>query len=1010
MLDFTFPISIALDRVSFVNHCKLVFIVAAVALLSAAAFGQSLTATILGTVSDSSGGVIVGANIKVTNSNTGVTAWRGTSGNAGEYVAPLLPIGSYDVSAEQPGFKKVRITGVVLALDQHAQVNLLMTPGEVVQSVTVSGDVAAIHLDTNTSSVGTVITPAQVRDLPIYNNDATNLLALVNGVVNGNGSAATSVSTWQMSINGSRTLNTEVTLDGTSVIENVTGQISALPPPDALEEMRVMTSAYTAENGRTSGGTISVAVRSGTNVIHGSLYAMERNEDMDANNFFNNLKGVRRPLDRYNQFGGTLSGPVRFPKLYNGKNKTFFLYNYQNTLTRAPNTVTETVPGAAFKSGDFSAASIKVYDPLTGTSPSPFPNNVIPVTRIDSAAAKIMGLVPLPNAAGTLDLANSRSINNFVWPQSPVNTGPRHSAKLDHAFTDKIRIFGSVFAWASNSMPTKTFNNALDTASQSSTNGYDASAGYTHLISPTLFTDVRFGFYRWVQIPKSDGTGTNVLQTLGIGNAPMDVPPNLQITNWTTMGPSAAGSGSLGASNTFQWTGTITKVLMSHTIKAGVQFRKSQYNSFNPTSYPNGEYSFTGGITNKGGVGGNAVDALADFLLGEIASAQYELPQPETGRRNWNMAAFVQDDWKATPRLTINVGLRWEYENPIKNVNDILSRVDLVSGQLLWAGHNASDTANLSTTKLNLGPRLGLAYSLGPKTVIRTAFGIFHSQIMSNLGGAVMYPGYDIVQNFPANGSTPQPFKLAQGMPLTAVNPLNPLLALQSATLANPLAAGASSVFAQVNPLPGIIQWNFGIQQDLGFKTIGEANYIGNHGLHLPLMFNTNLPPFAASDELTLTGIATVTQAARPLPLFSATAGFYDCCTSSYDSLQLSARRQFSSTLSFQVGYTWSKSIDDGSGTANFSHRGSALPNQGQPLDSQFPDQPDLLRAGRYAVEYFANQREPHRPEPASLGSGIGRQRDPFPDVRERAGNSVPDTGKLIEFSAETVGADRLFR
>jgi hypothetical protein len=899
-------------------------------ILASTVGAQTQTATIVGTVSDSSGAVIAGAGVRVANADSGVVAWSGTSGSAGEYAAPLLPAGNYNIIAEHPGFKKVAIDRLILTLGQRAEVNLVMTPGEVVESITISGgDVATALLDTATSWVGTLITPSEMRDLPLNGNDATQLMTLVPGVSTGGTSGG--ITSYQMSINGGKTLSTEVTLDGTSVIENATGQISALPPPDALQEFRAMTSAYSAENGRSGGGTVAVAVKSGTNGLHGGLYELMKNEDLDANNFFNNLKGVHRPMDRYNQFGGTVSGPVFIPRLYNGKNKTFFLYNFNDTLTRSPTVITETVPSAAFKSGDFSSATIKIYDPASGAYGlrTPFPNNVIPVTRLDPTAAKYMALLPLPNALGSLDPQNSRSINNWVKPEIVVSTGPRHTGKLDEALGDKIRLFGSIFQWASNGPVAATLPGPLNSSASGWHNGWDGAFGLTHIITPTLFLDVRFGFYRWIEMSQPDSTGTNVAQALGIASTPVaDVPPYIAITNWQAMGPPTV-SVKNNYSNTFQTGASLVKVFSAHNLKTGFTVRKIQFNSFYPNSYYNGEYSFGGTITNQGGVGGNAVDTLADFLLGKVTSATYEIPQPLTGRRHGNVSAYVQDDWKVNSRLTINAGLRWEYESPTTVVNNLFSIIDLNTGGMLVAGVNASPSLNLNASKRNFDPRLGFAYSLTPKTVIRAAAGMFYAGIP--LGGNYSYPGFDVVQNFPQPGAgLAQSFSLSQGMPLTAVQNLkNPFAALQNATIANPFSA--SQYFYQYQPLPTIYQWNFGVQRDLGFRTVLEVNYIGNHGAHLPMAISLNTPAFAAGQQLAIESNTVDTQEARPFPTMSTFAGTFNAGSSHYEALQVTARRQFSEKIAFQVAYTWARALDDGDGN------GFSQPQSGASLD-QFPN------------------------------------------------------------------------
>jgi len=883
---------------------------------------QNLTATISGTVTDPSGSSISGAKVTITNKNTGVQAWSGTTDGSGQYVAPQLPVGTYTATAEQTGFKRAEVRDIILSIDQRASVNIVMAVGQISESITVS-DKAAARLETDNSSISTLITPSQVTDLPIPNRNITNLLALVGGVAHGG--ASTNVNTSQLSFNGSRTLNTEATLDGVSVIEAATGQIVVLPSPDALQEFRVLTSGYSAEYGRTSGATISLITKAGTNSFHGAVYELFRNEVLNANNYFNNARLLPRPQDRYNQFGGAIGGPVILPKLYNGKNRTFFFLNSENTIQTSPSTPSQTVPSAAFRSGDFSASPVLVYDPVTRT---PFPGNKIPLSRIDPAASKILALVPLQNTTGTADPQNSRFINNYVNPQVLGASYPKNTGRLDHAVNDRFRLYSSLHEWATNQPSAQFFNNALNNnGGDSEHTGYDSSTDYTHIWTPTFITDFRFGYARWREFKDLPSSGINVQQVFGIARSPAPVAPHIAISGYPDLG-SNSNSVQHNISNTFEFAGSATKVLAAHTIKFGAQLRKNQFNNFNPGGNFYGVYSFNGELTNSNLSGGNAVNGLADFLLGQIKTAQYDIPQPETGRRNFNAGVFVQDDWKVNSKLTVNAGVRWEYESPLRNVNNIYSRVDAVTGQLLVAGKNASETLNLETGKLNFGPRIGFAYSATPRTVIRSAFGIFYSQVMSNLGGSVTFPGFAVQQNFTNAGTgIAQPFSLSQGVPLIAVQDLaNPLNLLKAVSITNPLSPGAQ--FTDISHLPSVLQWNFGVQQDLGKGVIFDANYLGNHGTHLPISLTGNLPDFNQANQIAFAGNTAATQMARPFPTVGGIGGINDAASSSYHALQLRGRRQFSSSFAFQATYTWAKAIDDASGIYNFSQPNGLVSGQ----------------------------------------------------------------------------------
>lgn len=898
---------------------------AGLAVLAPESPAQTLSGTVAGTVSDASGAVVPSAAVTITNVETKVTVWKGRTDPAGSYRAPGIPAGRYDLSFEAPGFQKFEVKGIVLAIDQRARVDATLRPGEVAQSVTVTAE-SASRLDTESAVVGTTIDPSQITDLPIAGRSVTNLLTLVTGVVNsGSGS---SVNWWQMSINGTRTLNYEFTLDGISVISGVTGNIGTLPAPDAIREFKVQTSGYSAEYGRTSGATVSSVIASGTNQLHGSVYEYLRNEAFNANGFFNNLRGIRRPRDRYHQFGGTLGGPLLLPGLYNGRERTFFFYNLDKQLLRTPSTPNVTVPDAAFRSGDFSASPVVVHDPL---SSSPFPGNRIPQNRIDPAARKITGLMPAPNSPGVADPVVNRRLNNFFSSQV-LSRGPiRHTGRLDHSVGAAARLFGSL-SYFSNPQPAAYFlpgplNNNIGFQDD---HGFTANTGYTHVWRPDFITEVRLGFTREYSARDPDTLGINVAEVFGIARSPAASAPRLQIAGWPEMGTNV-NTYFRTVNNTWQTSTAATWVRSGHLVKFGLQLRKNQHNAFNPGGQWMGIYAFSGEMTSPNRVGGVATQGLADFLLGLVKTANYDLPQPMSGRRNSNLGLFINDDWKVSRRLTLNAGLRYEYESPVTASNNIYSRLDPWTGKLLAAAKNASRDLNLPTPKLNLAPRLGVAYSLTGRSVLRAAAGAFYGQIFSNLGGITSYPGYQVAQTFPNLGAgVAQPFSLSQGLPLIAVQDLNnPFQAERNATPSNPLFTGAS--YASVTPLPLTYQWNFGLQHNLGRGVIVDATYLGTRGLHLPLFLTMNAVPVERGEEVAFLATTVAAQMARPFPTLGAFGAQFHAGDSIYHSLQLTASRQLASGLSFRASYTFSKTIDDGSGIYNYS--------QPHGIDSgQFPE------------------------------------------------------------------------
>lgn len=911
------------------------------ATLSISVMAQDTTARLSGMVRDALGAAVPNATITLTNTATRAQQPPISTNDSGEYTVLQVPPGSYTLTVEAQGFRKSTTT-LQLSVASKVDVPVTLQPGDVSETVVVTAQ--AEQLNRSDATVSTLITPQDVDNLPLPNREITNLIALAPGVVHGGSS--TSVNTSQLSINGSRTLNNETLLDGNSVVEGVTGQVSRLPSPDMLGEFRVITSNAPAEYGRTSGGVITLITRTGNNTFHGGVYELFRNAVLNANTLANKLQTpvVGRAKNNYNQFGAVFSGPIWLPHVYNGRDRTFFYLNYDQTLQRVASTQTQTVPSAEFRAGNFQSSPVLVYDPVTNT---PFAGNQIPRNRIDAAAAKIVALYPLPNTTGTFDAVSNRYSNNFYYQTSLPYTAPRYSGRIDHAVGDKLRLYASVNRWNMFASQAVGFNvPAIATGiSTDSHQGWQVSTGGTATLNPSTVVDVRFGWNRWVELRVPIALGIDPVATYGIARNPYNEPPSVNISSYSSVGPSN-GSYSRTYSNTYTPYGSITKVLGSHTIKAGALLRKNQVNVFNPGTPFNGTYSFTGAITDISGSGGKATNALADFLLGAVKTSQYDLPQPLLGRRNYNVGVYVQDDYKITPKLTANLGVRYEYESPMYIATDRYSRFDIATGQLLVAGKNASRSLNINGAKFDFAPRIGLAYAPVEGTVVRAGFGTFYGQILSNLGGQISFPGYDVPVSYLNLGTrVAHPFTLSQGMPLTGVQDFDhPERAVASATPSSPFNIGSVS-YQKISPMSLNQQWSSGVQQQFGKGTVVDISYVGSHALHLPLFLNGNLPAFNQATAVAFANTTLATQNARPFPTLGTLTGEYNEGNSNYNSLQLTGRRRFGTSFSMLSSYTWSHTIDDGSGIYNFSQANGIV-------SGQYPIDPALRRTDRSSSSF----------------------------------------------------------
>jgi hypothetical protein len=907
-------IRLANQRMAF--HCPMLSV-----LWCSLAWAQGVTAVISGTVT-STAAAVADATVTISNADTGVSAWIGRTNWAGVYRAPDLPAGRYNVLVTATGFKRQQVAGVELSADQRADLPIAMQAGAASETVTVNGGTQG-QLASASSSLGSTITPSQLQDLPLPSRNVLNLLVLTPGVSSGGDITSQSgVNTSQLSINGSRTVNGEFLIDGVSVVSGSTGAAQTLPPADSIREFNVHTSGYSAAYGRTSGAMVMLITNSGANLLHGAAYGYFRNEDLDANNYFSNLLGKRRSEDRYNLFGGKLGGPVSIPKVYDGKNKTFFFVNYEGLIQVSPYNLTSTVPSGPYATGNFSASLTPVYNP---SSKAPFPGNIIPLSLIDPAALKILGLIPLPNSPGTINKTDNIATNNFVSIGSSHPTTNTGMTRLDDAVANSLHLFATFVHFNNYSpmQPTYPGSPLENSVGNSETTGYESTAGLTKIWSPTLVTEVHFGFFRNNAEIVPPSAGINVPSTLGIGTSFGEAAPEINISGFSQLGANT-NTQRTQVDNNYQTYVNNSKALGNHLLQFGFQLRKNQFDDLNPTGDVNGSFSFDGSITNSKNTSGDPINALADFLLGDIKTASYSLAQPLIGRRNYNIGLYLQDDWKVSPKLTVNLGLRWEYESPLTTANNEYSRVDPSTGEVLFAGKNASDSLNLTTSKLNFGPRAGFAYSLTPKTVIRSAFGMFYAGIFSDLGGQVLFPGYTVEQAFNNLGTgIAQPFKLSQGLPAVATNDVQNAAAniSQFNSAANPLTLNAYAGFTQAGPIPYTEQWNFGIQREIARGTIVEVNYVGTHGVHLPIELPTNAVPYnpAVDAAVAFANTTLATQQARPYPNIAGFNSINMEGTSTYEGLQAGVRRQYGDNLTFLANYVRSKSIDDLSGLYNFS-------------------------------------------------------------------------------------------
>lgn len=867
---------------------KLLLVMAAVG----TCFGQVDTGTITGTLTDSSGAVIAGVSLAITNTATGIQA-KAVTNSRGQYVSPPLHPGTYSVAAEAPGFQRT-LTEVTLTLNERAVADMVLQVGAATEQVTIKAE--APLLQSESATVGSLQDERAIEGLPMNVRNINQLISLTAGVVPGDtqsGSVAlTSVrGETQNSVNGLTFRSNRFLVDGIDNSENHNGRgIMMYPPVDAIMEFSVQTSSTNAEFGRGGGGAINMYYKTGTNDIHGDLFEFLRNSALDAKNYF--ATTATTPPFRMNQFGGTVGGPIR-------RNRSFFFFSYEGQQRRQALNYDVSVPIPAFKNGDFSSSKSKIYDPLTtvpaGTSytRTPFPNNAIPASRFDKVGKALIDLYPDPNQPG--------QSGNYITNPSQSLESNAFDIKVDHTLTPSDQIF---FRYSHHGAD-QNVPGALPLPAVGSTaaalSRYPMQqfvAGYTRTISANQVNEFHAGFTRLRIESRQPNWGHNVADELGIPGVNAGSDPTqsglsqIALSGFTALGD-AGNQPAIIVSENYQVNDNFTWTTGSHTFKFGGEVTRRHYNLF--------QYAATHGMFNFGPVyttqpsspSGTGI-SLADLLLGVPQSGNIDYADGTRGYRRTEFAAFAQDTWKVTPKLTLNYGLRYDLflHYPWDEVANRLTNFRTDLGNVFVVGSpQVPQKSGTNTNYADFGPRLGIAYKATSRTVLRAGWGLFYSadQISAqNLGGA----------NPPFVGSyafTNNQFDFQAARPLSQgfERPAGLVFSSAGAALSG-IDPNFSTPYAQ--------QWNMSVQQSLSNTLVITTSYVGTSGKHLLLDPDLNQPtpgPGAIAPR-------------RPYPAFNGISIYEAEGSSIYHSLQITAEKRMSANLNFLVSYTYAHAIDNG--------------------------------------------------------------------------------------------------
>jgi hypothetical protein len=923
--------------------------------LAVSGMAQDRTGSITGTVHDPSGAPVPDAQITVRNRETGIKRVTKTSGN-GDYTVTLLDPGSYDAVVEHAGFKSLQRSGIELHVNDSLRIDYALALGEVSQVVDVHEETPLLR--TNDASLGQVVDNQKVTSLPLNGRSSFRLVELTPGYTpspgaNGQFGDIPVNTTWDsnFSINGGQGYSNEIMIDGTPSTTGFFDQITTMPSVDALEEFKVQSNAMSAEFGRTGGGVLNVTTKSGTNAFHGSLFEFLRNSVLGANDYFNNLAGSPRVAFKMNQFGGSIGGPVV-------KNRTFFFFNYEGTRWRRGAVFVTTVPTAAERQGDFShdvtnaGQLIAIYDP-TSTVPAaqagqyvrtPFPGNIIPANRINQIGANIASYYPLPNTVGS----GASGVNNYVSNAGGAVNKDQFNGRLDHQITANDKIFGRISSDVTDLCQPNTYGNIASPGAASvgctTFKNRSASLEDDYTISPNVLFSIRYGFARWYQIRAGLSYGFNQT-TLGFPAALVSeeqIPafPTVNVSGYGALGNQGSNYLSNG-NDTHSLLPSLTIVRGRQVIKAGADMRMTRINLFNPNS-PGGVYGFTQAFTqgpNPLTSSATAGDAFASMLLGTPASGSVTT-DVGVSMQSFYFAGYVQDEIKATDKLTISAGLRYETESPYTERHNKIVGFDAnlpspaanaafpnLQGGLVFA--SPGNRYVYDWYKKGFGPRLGLAYQAAKHTVIRAGAGMFYAplQISNSAVGFSPSSGF--------SSTTPLTASIDGGL-----TPFNSLANAFSSGLIPPSgnSLGASTFLGQgitvwdSHPItPRSYQWNFDIQHQLPWSVLIDAAYVGNRGVFLagnrqfdamPTQYLAlgsallNQVPNPFYGKITTGTLAQPTVTAQslitPFPQFSSVNVINDTAGNSmYHAFQLKVEKRLSSGLSVLVAYSFEKIITD---------------------------------------------------------------------------------------------------
>lgn len=940
---------------------------------------QDARGSIAGIVSDPTGAVVIGAQVRATNVATGVPAVSKTN-EAGSYVLAYLLPGQYTIEVEMSGFKKFVRPNIEVRVGDNVSLEVILQVGNQAEIVQVTAETPL--LETADASLGQVLDERRIAELPSFGGAPYNLVLMAPGIVNNTNLRARYVGTpgaqGSFSLDGAGQ-NNEFTIDG--VPNTMDKGIVFVPPQMSVSEFKVQSVSYNASIGHVAGALVNVSLKSGTNNLHGEVHWFARNRIFDTPSVFQNRAGQKVPPYQDHRYGLSLGGPVRIPKLYNGTNRTFFFYLFEENEIKYSYDYTQTVPTEAMRRGDLSGllalgGTYQVYDPFSTKAESggrfsrqPIPGNIIPESRIDPVAKKIMDYYPLPNQPGTRQFTNNW-FTSYAGP-FPVWT---HLARVDHAFSANHRAYIRAMREGFYSISNKRFQNEFD-GMMYNQDKRGLAIDDVYVFNPTFFMNLRYGFtHRWgASYRLSRGFD---MSTLGFSDNFLRLLPSKEnaVFPYVSVSPF---SGLSANGNDMRWSAIIqsmnanfTKLRGRHTFNFGAELRNFREFSDTYTSDVAPSLVFNSTYT-RGPFNTSAAPAIggeiASFLLGIPGGSMSRSGNYAQQENYWGL--YFEDNLKLSPKLTVTLGVRYELETPVterfnrsvahfaynqaspieaqaraqytRPIPELPLDQFRLRGGLTFAGEGGNPRGLWSGEKNNFMPRIGIAYQIRPKTVIRTGYGIFYDTV-GLAANNVIQTGFSL--------STPIQASLDSGLTYvaTTANPFpNGLL--------TPLGAGnglatnlgqAISFFPEKMKNPYMQRWSFGVQQLLAGSFLADVSYVGNRGTRLAVSRNLNATPAQylstslVRDQNTINYLnesfpnplagtdpifgANISRAGllAPYPQFGSVTVTEPVGYSWYHSMQVRIEKRFSKGYTFNMAYTWAKTMD----ATSFLNASDAIP------------------------------------------------------------------------------------